>query len=141
MLTWSTRTGKVLIHFDGNEIDFFDKKGYSILQHKFDVRELGLNFEILATSVVPSKADPEFLCYECIINGKAFTSLPLNEENDNNRLLMETKDGTSEQPLLVEDGDSYSTDSDKEEDEATPYSHEYVTSVTDIVYPNGIPSK
>lgn len=137
-LTWSTQTGKVLIHLDGNEIDFYECKGYSILQRKFESRELGIHFELLASRVAPNHADRDFLCYECIINGQAFSELPTIIEN---RLLVETKDGTNGQPLLITDGDSYSSSSeDKDEDCGTPYHLENLRSVVDLVYPDGIPT-
>jgi len=137
LLTWSTQTGKVVIHLDGNEVDFDDCKGYSIIQRKIESRELGLNFELLATRVAPLGAASDFLCYECIINGQAFSQLP--QKNDN-RLIMSTADSMNGQPHLVTDGDSYSTSEQEEEDAATPYSLSNLRSVVDIVYPNGIPS-
>lgn len=130
-LTWSTQTGKVLIHLDGVEIDFYECRGYSILQRKVESRELGFKFEFLATSVAPNNASSDFVCHECIINGKAFSSLPFVGEGH------ETRDETT-------DGDSYSSSSESgdsnTEDEATPYCMKNLCSVLDIVYPNGIPT-
>jgi len=139
MLTWSTQTGKILIHVDGKEAHFSGLKGFSIIQRKIESRELGLNFEVLASRTAPNHAESDFLCYECIINGQAFSKLPTIHEN---RLLMETNDGTDGRPQLVVHGDScsFSASEASEDEGATPYNMENLRSVVDIVYPNGIPA-
>jgi len=138
MLTWSTKTGKVLVHLDGEQVDQSQIKGYSIIHRKIELENFG-KIEIIATRTIPNKAAKDFLCYECIINGKAFSTLPVQQEN---RLLMETnEDGTGNQVLF--DDDSAASDDDAEhelnEDYATPYYVEDIESVVDIVYPSGIP--
>lgn len=137
MLTWSTNTGKVLVHLDGEQVDHSALKGFSIIHRKIEIQ--GFRFEILATRVIPNKTD-DFLSYECIINGKAFSKLPVVQDN---RLLLETRDGSAgehAQPLGI-----YSSEEEEEdvanmnEDYATPYYAEDIGSVVDIVYPSGIP--
>lgn len=136
MLTWSTQTGKVLLHVDGKEIHSSLIKGFSIIQRKVECRELGLHLEILASRTAPNHAQEDFLCHECIINGRAFSELPSVHEN---RLLMETNDGTDGRPIYVEgEGDSYSS-SGEESDGASSSYMENLRSVVDIVYPKGIP--
>lgn len=136
-MTWSTNTGKVLVHLDGEQVDYSALKGYSIIHRKIEVE--GFKFEILATRVVPNKADADdFLAYECIINGKAFSKLPVMQEN---RLLMETPDGSGGQPLDIHSPseEEEEEEEDMNEDYATPYYVEDIGSVVDIVYPSGIP--
>jgi hypothetical protein len=120
-----------MIHLDGDEVHFSDLKGFSIIQRKFEAA--GLQFEILACRTAPNKADRDFLCYECIINGQAFSQLPNMSEN---RLLMTTED--SPQPV-IDDGDNYSSE-EEENDETASYYDNDLCSVVDIVYPDGIPA-
>ena len=120
-----------MIHLDGDEVHFSDLKGFSIIHRKLEAS--GLHFEILACRKKPTKADSDFLCYECIINGQAFSQLPTVTEH---RLLMTTVDS----PQIVIDGDCYL--SSAEEDEETESSYDGTPcSVVDIVYPNGIPTR
>lgn len=138
MLTWSTKTGKVLVHLDGEQVDQSQIKGYSIIHRKIELDNFG-KIEIIATRTIPNKAAKDFLCYECIINGKAFSTLPVQQEN---RLLMETnEDGSGDQVLFGDDSAASDDDAEHElnEDYATPYYVEDIESVVDIVYPSGIP--
>jgi hypothetical protein len=138
MLTWSTKTGKVLVHLDGEQVDQSQIKGYSIIHRKIELDDFG-KIEIIATRTIPNKAAKDFLCYECIINGKAFSTLPVQQEN---RLLMETnEDGSGDQVLFGDDSAASDDDAEHElnEDYATPYYVEDIESVVDIVYPSGIP--
>jgi hypothetical protein len=138
MLTWSTKTGKVLVHLDGEQVDQSQIKGYSIIHRKIELDDFG-KIEIIATRTIPNKAAKDFLCYECIINGKAFSTLPIQQEN---RLLMETnEDGSGDQVLFGDDSAASDDDAEQElnEDYATPYYVEDIESVVDIVYPSGIP--
>ena len=123
------------MHLDGKEIHFSDLKGFSIIQRKVECRELGLHLEILASRTAPNHAEEDFLCHECIINGQAFSGLPSLHEN---RLLMETNDGTGGRPVYVEEGDTFSS-SNGESDSSSAGYMEDLRSVVDIVYPNGIP--
>jgi hypothetical protein len=138
MLTWSTKTGKVLVHLDGEQVDQSQIKGYSIIHRKIELDNFG-KIEIIASRTIPNKAAKDFLCYECIINGKAFSTLPVQQEN---RLLMETnEDGSGDQVLFGDDSAASDDDAEQElnEDYATPYYVEDIESVVDIVYPSGIP--
>lgn len=140
MLTWSTNTGKVLVHLDGEQVDSSHLKGYSIIHRRMELENIG-KLEIIATRNAPNKAADDFLCYECIINGKAFSKLPVQQEN---RLLMEThKNGSGNQALLgngdSEDDEDEDAQQELNEDYATPYYVEDIESVVDIVYPSGIP--
>lgn len=142
MLTWSTNTGKVLVHLDGEQVDSSHLKGFSIIHRRIELDAIG-KIEIVATKIIPNKAASDFLCYECIINGKAFSTLPIQQES---RLLMEPNEDGSGNQVLVDGDDSYSEASDDDdaeqdlnEDYATPYYVEDIASVVDIVYPSGIP--
>ena len=157
MMTWSTRSGKVLIHLDGNEIDssIGVLRGYSIVHRKIPVESEQLYLEVMACTVAPNSgsdggrmSEDDFLCYECIINGKAFSDLPLSNDPDKYKLLMTVPDPDGE-PFVTtsraeEDGDgSEEGEGDQEEEEyyGISYEGQGLTSVVDIVYPNGIPNR
>jgi hypothetical protein len=152
MMTWSTRSGKVLIHLDGNEIDssIGVLKGYSIVHRKIPVPNEQLYLEVMACAVAPNDSsdgrgrmsEDDFLCYECIINGKAFSDLPLSNDPDKYKLLMTVPDPDGE-PLTGTASDDGSEDGegDEEEEYDMPYDGKELASVVDIVYPDGIPTR
>ena len=149
MMTWSTKSGKVLIHLDGNEIDssMGTLKGYSIVHRKMEVPSEKLHLEVLACRVAPNSgggrmSEDDFLCYECIINGKAFSGLP--KANDPEAHIMSVPVPADGELLMIKDGSNGSDEGEEDEEdneEVMSYSGRDLSSVVDIVYPEGIPTR
>jgi len=149
MMTWSTKSGKVLIHLDGNEIDntMGTLKGYSIVHRKMEVPSENLHLEVLACRVAPNSgggrmSEGDFLCYECIVNGKAFSDLPKANDPEAHMTVPVPADG---EQLMITDGSTPSDEGEEdEEDNAEVMSYggrADLSSVIDIVYPEGIPTR
>ena len=79
VLTWSKRTGKQHIEMNGNQVYETRQKGSSIVSHQWTTNDGTMALHVIASRASPSKYKyiPNFRKYELIVNGIAFSSLPL----------------------------------------------------------------
>mmetsp|Transcript_13404 Transcript_13404/g.31554 ORF Transcript_13404/g.31554 Transcript_13404/m.31554 type:complete len:205 (-) Transcript_13404:214-828(-) len=78
-LRWSKATGKQEICMDGSQIWFGRNKGRSVFDHNWTTRDDSLKLHVLGTCA--PKMNAGFRCYDLLINGQLFASLPHFDRN------------------------------------------------------------
>ena len=80
VLTWSKSTGKQDITMDGDSVWFGRNQGSSVLDHNWTTSDRSLRLHVLATCA--PKLSNHFRCYDLLINGQLFATLPLYKKSD-----------------------------------------------------------
>lgn len=88
-LTWSKSTGKQSIYMDGTGVWLGRNEGRSVFDHHWTTPDGSLKIHVLATSA--PKMNDSFRCYDLLINGQLFATLPYCDLDS----------GTASEPFVV----------------------------------------
>uniref|UniRef100_A0A7S4AXM0 Uncharacterized protein n=1 Tax=Pseudo-nitzschia australis TaxID=44445 RepID=A0A7S4AXM0_9STRA len=80
VLAWSKITGNQQIRMDGTEVWFGRNHGRSVLDHNWTTRDESLKIHVLGTCAPP--INENFRCYDLVINGQLFVTLPHCGQDD-----------------------------------------------------------